>query len=243
MDAVRIGLVGTPFESLPLIGAAASFNAGGKLGPSNYMHIPPGAVTAKHVAAISPFDNPVCAILRRGWQLREWLERISAQFNFVPESPGAFPLINKGFPAYLFDTLLGLDYAFDLSVPLKAEEPSHFQTQGRVSKMQYGGVDVLDDDLFVVATSKYRAHGGGYIGHVPRNDKIYETEAISRQFISERLRAGHVWCNRPNWSFAALSGAKVVLESNPHASKLIPSNRIVPLAQSTNGYQAFELSL
>ncbi len=244
MDAVSEGLKGTPYEGLPLLGAAAPFHAGGRLGAKNYIHIKPGNVTAKHVAAMSPFDNPICGVLRRGWQLREWLEEISLQFNVIPKSGGLYPLINDAFPQYHFDTLLGLEYAYDISAPFfrpdRGEEGSQ---SGRVPVMRYGGTDVLDDDLFVVATSRYRALGGGCIGNVTGEDIIFETKRNARAFIKDRLAADHEWHDEPNWTFMNVPETSVLLESSPDAKDFIPNKKIKTTNQFIEGFRSYELAL
>jgi len=244
LDAVRNGLRGTHFEGLPLLASASSFRAGGRQGANNFIEIQPGVVTAKHIAAISPFDNPTCAILRRGWQIREWLEEVSNVFTQIPDRPGSYLLLNEAFPTYHFDTVFGLEYAFDLTAPVSADKQAGDGiAKPRVPIMKYAGADVLDDDLFIVATSRFRAMGGGCLGHVPEGDIVHETEQTIRSFTAEKLKSDYQWSNCPNWTFVDSPGTNLLLDTNPRAVSYIPNSRIEPTQVMQNGFQRFKLAL
>lgn len=243
-QAIQDGLKGTQYEGLPLLSSAASFRAGGRQGATNFIEIPSGPVTAKHLAAIAPFDNPICAVLRRGWQVREWLEEVSQLFNQVPDQPGSYPLLNDAFPTYHFDTLLGLEYSFDLSAPIsKAEQVGNCSAKSRVPVLKYAGADVLDDDIFIVATSRFRAMGGGCMGHVPEGDIVHETQQTVRYYMAQELDNGYQWSNSPNWTFVPLPGTKLLLDTNPRAVSHIPDPQIEATNVFHNGFQQFKLTL
>ena len=243
LEAIREGLKRTQYEGLPILASAASFRAGGRQGANNFIEIPPGVVTAKHLAAISPFDNPVCAVLRRGWQLREWLEEVSQVFLEIPPRPGVYSILNEAFPIYHFDTIFGLEYAFDLTAPVSSGERSAKPEQKpRVAKMRYAGAEVLDDDIFVVAVSRFRAKGGGRMGNVPAEDIVYETKETARALIAQELSKGFRCDNSPNWSFVNISGVSLLLDTNPGALAHIPDKRIEPTSVFHNEFQQFKLT-
>lgn len=238
MAGVQPGLKGTQFEGLPLIGAASSFVSGGLQGPRNYLSIKKGEFRSKHLFATCPFDNTICAVLRRGWQIREWLERGSEIFNTVSPEIKDQQLMNPDFPTYHFDALVGLDYTFNLAI-----DPMPMAPQGRVSKLEFEGKEVLDDDLFVVATSLYRALGGGMMGHVPQGDIIYQTPSGIRGIIKSVLADGFQWSKAPQWQFDPISGATALFPSGKTAGKHIPNSSIEEVGNTTDGFTEFRLTL
>ena len=200
-------LSGTPWSDLPVLAATAPFRAGGKRGPQNFLDIAPGPVTMRDVAAISPFDDPVRIVLRRGWQLRDWLEAVAALF--AAPSRDAPPLLPRDRPAYLLDTLHGLRYRIDLSRPPR----SGGSGPGRLRDLTHQGARVEDDALFAVAMSSYRAQGGGRLFFPDPDDLVARTEAGMTSVLAEHLSA-HGIPNAgpdPNWRLMASAGGSVRL--------------------------------
>jgi 2',3'-cyclic-nucleotide 2'-phosphodiesterase / 3'-nucleotidase len=110
-------LKGTPYESLPLLSAAAPFKAGGRGGPEYYTDVPAGDVAIKNVADLYLYPNTIRAVKVTGQQLKDWLERSAGIFNQIVPGQADQPLINPDFPSYNFDVIDNVTYQIDLSQP------------------------------------------------------------------------------------------------------------------------------
>ncbi len=238
---VQDSIANSELAHIPVLGASATFRAGGQMGAKNFLTIPNGAITTKHVAAKIPFNNTICGVLRRGWQIRHWLEGMSHRFHHVKRGQADQPLLNPQFPSYNFDTILGLEYAFDITADLRNTES--FDLNSRVPVLRHHGAEVLDDDLFIVATSRYRAIGGGLFGHVSDSDIVFQSSHGLRSLITANLLDEFDWTNRPNWTFTPHADTSVVLKSSPLASASdIPVN-CEPLGLDEKGFREFRVSL
>ena len=214
VEGLREGLAGTAFDGLPILSATAPFQAGGHGGPQNFADIGPGPVTLGDLTRIVPFDNAICGILRRGWQIRQWLERSAAIFQTLV--PGETrPLLHPQIAAYHFDTIHGLRYRIDLSVPPRPEGAS--DRASRVRDITFDGKPLADDAVFLVAVSVYRAFGGGDLTRVEEDEVVLTVETGQRALLERWLRANGVPDDRPapNWRLLAPRGAVALLETGP----------------------------
>jgi len=234
--AVRPLQKGSAFADLPLVASATSFRVGGRSGPSNYLDLESEPLSHRQVNALSPFNNPVCTILRRGWQLRAWLEHTATYFEQVTPGVADQRLINQKVPSYSFDTLFGLTYRFDLS------KAGH---EGRVIDLAYKGQPILDDDLFLVATNSYRANGGGGLEPVKREDIVfYGSRGVADEltrYLSERPKV--VPNDTPVWSFAPCPDTSVIFQSAATARADQSPLPVTQLANDDRGFTQFRLLL
>ena len=244
-SAVRHLLAETAYADLPVLASTAPFRAGGHSGPDNYCDIPEGPLRLRDCYALVPFDNPICALLRRGWQIRAWLERSVAFFARVQPGTRDQPLVDGRIAPYHLDTIHGIDYEIDLTRPRQA---CHAVTEevGRIRDITLDGAPLCDDTLVVVATNSYRAHGGG--GHVQgdASDILATTDIGMRQMLIEGLSRGTVRPRDagPGWRFAPVDGASVVFDSAPEAADhLPPCRRLAPLEGLRDGFARFRLAL
>ncbi len=221
LSALEDGLKNTEFADIPILASTSSYRAGGHSGPSNYVDIPAGAISLRHISAIVPFNNPLIGVLRRGWQVKNWLERSSQFFNSCRPGTAVTALINDTIPAYHFDTLHGLRYRIDLSKDPVVE--SEEIGPRRVRDVTYDGQAVADDALFVVATTSYRARGGGGLADIQPHDIIYSSAMGLADIFTDDLRRSGVPATppRPNWNFVPQPNVAVSFSSAPAASALI----------------------
>jgi 2',3'-cyclic-nucleotide 2'-phosphodiesterase/3'-nucleotidase len=94
-----------PHGHLPVLSAAAPFRAGGRGGPDNFVDIPPGPLTLRHVYDLYPHPNAVAALLVTGAEVRLWLERSCSQFRQINLQAQDAPLLDPDFPSFNFDTI------------------------------------------------------------------------------------------------------------------------------------------
>ncbi len=201
--AITQALSGTDYADLPVLATTSPYRAGGHGGPGNYIDIPPGPLTRRDITAIIPFDNPMCGVLRRGWQIRNWLEQASRYYRVLARDAADRSMIDPQVPAYYFDQFHGLRYRMDLTVPPRLDDNPARPT--RVRDITYDGKPLADDALFLVATTSYRAHGGGGLTVIPGQDIVYTSDLGLPQILINYLVANGVPATgpAPNLGFAA----------------------------------------
>ncbi|RYH02191.1 hypothetical protein EU805_10045 [Salipiger sp. IMCC34102] len=221
-NAIRKALGGTAFEGLPVLSATAPFRAGGHAGPRNFIDIPAGPLRLRDCHALAPFDNPVSAVLRRGWQVRQWLERSAAYFAGVNPGTRDARLATGAMAPYQFDTIHGLTYTIDLTRP--PSNDGAFDRSSRIRQVRLNGTPLEDDTPVVVAASSYRAHGGGGLVTAPPADIIHETQSGLRALLIEALSTGEVTPRAapPVWQFARAAQTAVLFPSAPAAVDAMP---------------------
>ncbi len=236
----------TDFADLPVLATTSSYRAGGHNGPGNYVDIAPGPVTRRHVAAIAPFDNPIVGVLRRGWQLRNWLEQASRIFAVLTPGAADQTLIDPHVPSYHFDLIHGLRYRIDLTLPPRLDnDPAR---PARVRDISFQGQPLADDALFVVATTSYRAHGGGGVAVIPGQDMIYTSTRGLTQIMTDHLVAQGVPDVPPpgHLGFVPSPGTQAYFATNPLAVTInSPSPAVTPDPDAAvpHGFAAMRLTL
>ena len=237
--AIRARLVGTPFADLPVLASTAPFHAGGHGGPHHYLDIPAGPLRVRDCAAIVPFDNPVCAVLRRGWQIMQWLERSSAFFRTLRHDVPDQPLLDPLVAPYHFDTIHGLSYVIDLSADAAPGA-------GRIRDVMLDSRPLADDDLCVVATNSYRARGGGGLVVAEPSDILHTTRHGLRSLLMDALKAGLRVPSATSraWAFAPLVGASALVPSSPAArSRLRDLPHVTFDHLQADGFAAYRVDL
>ncbi len=183
-------LAGTDYADLPVLATTSPYRAGGHGGPGNFTDIAPGPLTRRHIAAIVPFDNPIVGVLRRGWELRNWLEHSSRFFNVLTPGTPDQRLVDPAVPSYLFDQIHGLRYRIDLNLrPRLNDDPAR---PARVRDITHQGKPLADDALFVVATTSFRAYGGGDLTVIPPQDIIHTSPLGLPQILIDHLATARI---------------------------------------------------
>lgn len=243
-------MVGTAYEGLPILSAAAPFKAGGRGGPEYYTDVPVGDVAIKNVADLYLYPNTVRAVKITGATVKDWLERSAGMFNQVDVGASDAILLNPDFPSYNFDVIDGVTYQIDLS------QPSKFDREGavinadanRIIDLQFNGAPIDPDQEFIVATNNYRASGGGSFPGADGSTVIFEGPDTNRDVIVRYIVDQGTVSPRAdgNWSFAPLADTTVIFETGPAGATYaatVPGVKIDEVGQSETGFSQFRIGL
>lgn len=209
---------------LPVLAAVATFKAGGRGGADNYVDIPAGPLSIRHVADIYPHPNTVVGLHVTGAELIEWLERSAGQFQTV--IPGAHdqPLIDEAFPSFNFDTIHGLTWTIDLSRPalFDANGARRPDGTGRIQAVAFQGRPLAPDDEFLLATNSYRAGGGGGFPATGGAARIALADGkpirtLLAEFLARSGSQEKAADFAPDWRFASMPGTSVLFDTAPAA--------------------------
>ncbi len=250
--ALRPVLRGTAFADLPLLSAAAPFRAGGRAGPEAYTDVPAGPLSLRSLADLYPFPNPAQAVLVSGAELHEWLERAAGVFRRIERVAADQELIDPAFPAFNFDAIDGVSYAVDVTAPARydregviAEPDAH-----RIVDLRFGGVAVAPRDRFVVATSSYRAGGGGaFPGADGTSIVATAPESIGDAVLRYVAQAGPLApAIAGPWRVAPAGGARVLFDTGRGAAAHVEAVRarglvIEPAGPGPRGFARYRLRL
>ncbi|HEY1092616.1 MAG TPA: bifunctional 2',3'-cyclic-nucleotide 2'-phosphodiesterase/3'-nucleotidase, partial [Burkholderiaceae bacterium] len=189
---LRAHVKGTPDEKLPLLSAAAPLKTGGRNGTGAYTDIPAGPLNFRHMADLYIYPNVLQVVKLSGAELREWLEMAAGQFRRIdPAGAPEQELLNAGFPAFNFDTLDGgLSYEFDLTQAQRYDSRGQFiaPEAHRVVELKYQGKPIDPKAQFLVATSNYRANGGGNFPGLGSDKVVIDSGEETRQLLTHYLR-------------------------------------------------------
>jgi 2',3'-cyclic-nucleotide 2'-phosphodiesterase / 3'-nucleotidase len=207
-------LVGTPYEKLPILSAAAPFKSGGRQGNSNYNDIPAGALTVRHVADLYVYPNTVHVVRLTGAQVREWLEMSAGAFNRInPQGPAEQDLVNTSFPSFNFDTLDGLTYSIDVTQAARYDRSGQLVAPEarRISQLRHQAQAVADDAVFLVVTNNYRASGGGNFPALNGANTVLQAPDENREALLQYLKAAQrVDASADNnWAVLPVPGVKL----------------------------------
>ncbi|MEB3299308.1 MAG: 5'-nucleotidase C-terminal domain-containing protein [Candidatus Sericytochromatia bacterium] len=135
-----------------------------------------GTLTIAHVAAIYPYENGLVAVKITGRKLRAYLEQ-SARF-YAPYIPGS-RVMADGVRGYNYDMVSGVDYVLDVRRP----------PGSRVTKLQWQGRPVRDDQEFTLAVNTYRQRGGGGFDMFRDCPVVFDRQDNVRELMIDYLRA------------------------------------------------------
>ncbi len=247
---VARSLAGGPYADLPLLSAAAPFQAGGRGGPENYAQVAAGRLTLRNVFDLYPYPNTAAALVVSAANLHDWLERSFSQFQRIAPGSQDSPLLNADFPSFNFDTIEGLTWAVDLSAPAR------FDTRGqvvdakaqRIIDLRYQGNPLDPGQRYVLATNSYRASGSGAFAGARPQAMILDGPQSSRDILADHIASlGRIGAAAPaNWRFVAMPGTSVLFDSAPkaadHLADLAPL-QAEPLGLTPQGFRRFRLHL
>ena len=243
-------MVGTEFEALPILSAAAPFKAGGRGGAEYYTDVPAGDVAIKNVADLYLYPNTVRAVKVTGAQVKDWLERSAGMFNQITPGEADQMLLNPDFPSYNFDVIDGVTYQIDLSQPAKFDGDGAVVNadSNRIVNLMFDGAPIDPAQDFIVATNNYRAGGGGNFPGASPETIVFEGPDTNRDIIVRYLiDKGTVSPSADaNWTFAPLDGAAVLFDTGPAGKAYAESVKgvtITPAGDGPDGFARFEISL
>ncbi|MEM9786876.1 MAG: bifunctional 2',3'-cyclic-nucleotide 2'-phosphodiesterase/3'-nucleotidase [Pseudomonadota bacterium] len=247
---IKDQMVGTEYEGLPILSAAAPFKAGGRGGPEYFTDVPVGDVAIKNVADLYLYPNTVRAVKVTGAQIKDWLERSAGMFNQIEAGASDAVLLNPDFPSYNFDVIDGVTYQIDLS------QPAMFDREGavvnadtnRIIDLQYNGAPIDLDQEFILATNNYRASGGGSFPGADGSTVIFEGPDTNRDVIVRYIVEQGTVSPRAdgNWSFAPMDDTTVIFETGPAGAAYadtVPGVTIEEAGQSDTGFAQFRITL
>lgn len=247
---IRQMMLGTPYESLPILSAAAPFKAGGRGGPEYYTDVPVGDVAIKNVADLYLYPNTIRAVKVTGQQVKDWLERSAGAFNQITPGEADQMLLNPDFPSYNYDVIDGVSYLIDLSQPSKYDKDGALVNEGanRIVDLTFKGQPIDLAAEFIVATNNYRAGGGGSF---PGNDGttiVFEGPDTNRDIIVRYIvEQGTIDpAADGNWTFATLEGATVLFDTGPAGADYmdeVKGVKIEAAGEGENGFARYRITL
>lgn len=196
-----------PETDLPILSSASAHTAGGRGGPLHFLHIPPGTLYLRHLAGLSPYANAICALRVTGADLRHWLENTASVFSDLDHVAPDQMLLHPDRPAFDFDTIFGLDYAIDPTRP----------AGNRISHLKFAGSEIAPDRPFVLATSTFRAAGGGG-GHRFAEDRVIfrSQTCLSEALMDVLANAGaDIDLKEQPWRFTCPSPVQAIIRTAP----------------------------
>ena len=247
---VQQQMVGTDYEGLPILSAAAPFKAGGRGGPDYFTDVPKGPVAIKNVADLYLYPNTIRAVKITGAQVKDWLERSAGMFNQIEPGVQDAQLLNPDFPSYNFDVIDGVTYRIDLS------EPSKFDADGgmvnpdanRITDLRFEGEPIDAAQEFIVATNNYRASGGGSFPGADGSTVILKGPDTNRDVIVRYIvEQGTISpLADANWRFAPMDGTSVLFETGPGAAQYaetLESVNVIPVGTTDAGFAVYRIAL
>lgn len=240
----RARLAHGPWSALPLVALVSSFRSGGRGGPMNYVDIPQGNISLRHVFSLYPFPNTLTALLTTAEELAARLDLSSTLFNQILPGKSDQILTNPGIPAFSFSAAIGASYQIDLSLPpAPAGAPRPFG-QGRIRDLAINGRRLAPGDPVVLVVNNYitddpRRPSGQIILDEGRNC----TEIIA-DYIRNEERIG--FDDRPGWRFAPMPGTTVLFDSGTGACDRLASAALLRpehIRLMPSGFSRFRLHL
>lgn len=235
---VSQGLAGRPEAKLPILATAAAHTAGGRGGPAHFLHVPPGPIFRRHLAALSPYTNAICALRVTGADLQDWLENAAGVFHRLQPDAKDQPLLQRDRPAFDFDTIFGLEYIIDPTQP----------TGQRVRSIRFQGSAISADQEFILATNVFRAAGGGGGRRFDARDVVFQSETDDAAALLSLLEdTGFPFgLNEKPWGFAHSCGVHAVIRSAPESVQYLREIAHLspqPLGTDDQGFARIRLRL
>jgi 2',3'-cyclic-nucleotide 2'-phosphodiesterase/3'-nucleotidase len=136
------------------------------------------------------------------------------------------PLIDQRVPAYDFDVIDGITYQIDLTKPSRYDQRGKVihEESHRIIGLSRNGQPISDDAEFLVATSNYRADGGGSFPGLNGSKTVMSApdtipDMLTQDFIRKREVAPHL---RPIWTFVPLpANVRVTFELPTREAALV----------------------
>jgi len=215
-------------DALPRISVAAAGRTGGMEGSENYTFVGRGPLRLHHFFDIYRFENQFCAAILTGDDLVNWLEQSVSGFNTIAPHESDQPLFDPYAPGYDFDTMLGLDYEIDLSIPPRSNRLGQIKHDrpGRIRNVTHYGKPLALDQRFLVATTGFRVNQHKALA-------VYPTTQNSRDLLVNYVSDITVVDPTPqnHWRFSQVEGATATFSLPKAAADFIPSSVRIERAQ------------
>ncbi len=202
---------------LPVLSAVAPFNCGGQTGRQGAVSIPPGPISRRNLDELYPFPNGLSILRLRMAAVADWLERSASQFRTLRADDPDQPLFDPDFPPYCADTLFGLDYRIDPTLPPRFSAAGDViaRSNRRVGQMLIAGLPADPAQEVIVLTNSFRASGGGGYHAAKAGRILHSTTEPLRDLIAAHLGRGTIEMAAPaaGWSFAPAPGVTAVFDA------------------------------
>lgn len=248
-EAARALIKGTPYESLPLLSAAAPFRVGGRPGPDYYTDIKAGPVAIKDAADLYIYPNMLTIVKLTGREVHEYLEKSARLFNQIDPANTAPQDLIGNMPAYNFDILYGLTYAIDVTKPARYGRGPAIENPNthRVTDILYQGQPLDDAKEYLIVTNNYRANGGGEFPRMDGSAIVAVGEMANRDVLIEHVRAKKeiTLDTTPVWRFVPLAGAPDIrIEIGPKGAEAAATDkRLTKVGASESGFDVYKVNL
>ena len=238
-------------EVLPVLASSAPFKSGGLGGANYYSDVPAGDITLRSVSDLYIFPNELILVRATGAYLKDWLERSVSIYNQVLPGDRRVALKEDATPGYLLEAVFGLTYQVDLSQPARFTPAGAASglAAGRIIDLCHNAQAVHDDDEFLLATSDFRARGGGGFPVAPA-DRIMPTPPIAiRDVLKAFVERNEVIevSPAPIWRFANVPGASIMFKSSPRAATAVQKYPWLSIdcvtARDAKGFAHYEMEL
>lgn len=246
--AVAKAARGSPFADLPVISAIAPARAGGAAGPMNYADIPAGPLRRGQIAEMHVFPNAIWGVPITGAELRLWLEKAAVAFA-RPEDRPTFGLLCPTVPAFDFDMMFGVTYEINPLMPARYNRNGQTINSDakRIENLRFNGAPIKDTDRFLVASSSYRACGGGQFPMLTPAREMLRADLPASRVMQDYVASGATPDAPPPWQFAeAARGTKTWFDTGPGAlAHLEDIAHLSPraAAETDAGFMRIEITL
>ncbi|GHE96467.1 2',3'-cyclic-nucleotide 2'-phosphodiesterase [Aliiroseovarius zhejiangensis] len=238
-------------SDLPVLASSAPFKSGGLAGPQYYSRVRAGQMTLRSLSDLYVFPNELMLVRATGAYLRHWLERSASLFNQVLPGERAVWLKDDGTPGYLLESVLGLTYRIDLRQPARftPEGAPLGLSGGRIVDLRHQGRRVRDNDEFLLATSDFRACGGGGFPEAPEDRRVAMPPLPIRDVLKAHVqRVGLVrTAQDPIWRFSEVAGASIRFKTSPDARHVTGRFPWLPIrnvqTHDERGFAHYEMEL
>jgi 2',3'-cyclic-nucleotide 2'-phosphodiesterase/3'-nucleotidase len=243
-------IAGTAFEGMPIVTSTHPFKARGLPGPGFFTNIKPGPVNLRAIADLYLHRNDICALRITAAGLTEWLERAASVYCQITPGERHQSLILPNTPAYLFETLAGVDYEIDLSVPPRYTlEGTLLNPEAhRIGPLTREGRTLAPDEEMLLVTNSHRATGGGGFNAPNTNKIVLDVPVSIREVLGSYFTHNSpvTLDTRPNWGFKSLPGTALQFRSAPQAAAHVGELDYLALEigqTDDEGFLEFTLSL
>ncbi len=243
-------IAGTALAELPIVTSTPPFKAGGLPGPGFFTHIKPGSVNLRSIADLYLHRNDICALRITAAGLTEWLERAASIYCQIIPGEQRQQLILPATPAYLFETVSGVDYEIDLSAPARYSLEGTLQNPEahRIGPLTRDGKVLDDNSEILLVTNSHRATGGGGFASANTNKIVLDIPVAIREVLGSYFAHNSPVSLdlRPNWGFKPMPGTALQFRSAPQAAAFVNELEhlaIAPGETDQNGFLEFTLSL
>jgi 2',3'-cyclic-nucleotide 2'-phosphodiesterase/3'-nucleotidase len=171
-EATRRGLVGTPYEGMPILSARSPLT-------TSPVSVPAGEVSVRQLSSLYIYDNNVLVAVKvNGAEVVTFLEWVASFYNGV-STPGPHSrssLVRSGASAQWFlQHVYGLEYDVDLAKPVGQ----------RIVNPQFDGKPLDPEMEFVLASDNYVIGGGGNPPVVSTAPVVYDPLDSIQELITE----------------------------------------------------------